>query len=133
MPENFKDLRILAVDDNKLNLIVLSQFLKLLGLTADLANGGAEALEKIKISSYELIFMDVHMPEIDGFTATKEIRLSNKQIIIFGLSADNSKQTITKSFDAGMNDYLTKPINKEKLIDLVQFYFGNNGIKYELI
>ncbi|MFI8379696.1 response regulator [Leeuwenhoekiella sp. NPDC079379] len=124
MPETLTTLNILAVDDNKLNLLLLSQLLKLLGLSSDLAYGGAEAIEKANNKKYDLIFMDVHMPDIDGFMATAEIRKNNKDTIIFALSADSTQPAIKRGLLAGMNDYLTKPIGRNHLHTILVDYFG---------
>ncbi|WNH09186.1 ATP-binding protein [Thalassobellus suaedae] len=80
---NLPDLNILIVDDNHLNIIVLKRFLEDLGIKPDTAKNGKIALEKFKEKSYHLIFMDIHMPEMDGWEATKEIRKTNKDVIIF--------------------------------------------------
>ncbi|WP_081817311.1 response regulator [Leeuwenhoekiella sp. MAR_2009_132] len=125
MPENLTTLNVLAVDDNKLNLLVLSQLLKLLGLSSDLAYGGAQAIEMANHKKYDLIFMDIHMPDVDGFMATEEIRKNNKDTVIFALSADTTKPTIKKGFLVGMNDYLTKPIGREGLLSILVAYFGD--------
>ena len=64
---------------------------------------------------YDLVFMDVHMPDMDGFQATEEIRRFNQEITIIGLSADVTKEAIDEAKGVGMNDYLTKPISFSKL------------------
>ncbi|RXG23489.1 response regulator [Leeuwenhoekiella aequorea] len=125
MPETPTTLSVLAVDDNKLNLILLSQLLKLLGLSSDLAYSGAEAIEKAKFNDYQVIFMDIHMPEIDGFMATQEIRKYNQDVLIFALSADTTKPAIQKGLKSGMNAYLSKPITKDRLVAVLKEYLGD--------
>ena len=73
---------------------------------------------------YQLILMDIHMPLMDGYEATRLIREVNKDILIIGLSADVTKQAIDKSLKLGMNDYLTKPLSKEKLQNILIKYFS---------
>ena len=107
--------QILIVDDNRVNVKVLKMTLEKLGVNADAVCNGLEAVEAIKNNSYDLVFMDVHMPSMDGFQATKEIRKLNQEIGIIGLSADVTKEAIDEAKGVGMNDYLTKPISFSKL------------------
>ncbi|MEO2050770.1 MAG: response regulator [Allomuricauda sp.] len=107
--------QILIVDDNRVNVKVLKMTLEKLGVNADAVCNGLEAVEAIKNNSYDLVFMDVHMPSMDGFQATKEIRKFNQEIGIIGLSADVTKEAIDEAKGVGMNDYLTKPISFSKL------------------
>jgi signal transduction histidine kinase len=107
--------QILIVDDNRVNVKVLKMTLEKLGVNADAVCNGLEAVEAIKNNSYDLVFMDVHMPSMDGFQATKEIRKFNQEIGIIGLSADVTKEAIDEAKGVGMDDYLTKPISFSKL------------------
>ncbi|MCB0372684.1 MAG: response regulator [Muricauda sp.] len=107
--------KVLIVDDNRVNVKVLKMTLEKLGVNADSACNGLEAVEAIKNNSYDLVFMDVHMPDMDGFQATEEIRRFNQEITIIGLSADVTKEAIDEAKGVGMNDYLTKPISFSKL------------------
>ena len=107
--------KVLIVDDNRVNVKVLKMTLEKLGVNADSACNGLEAVEAIKNNSYDLVFMDVHMPDMDGFQATQEIRKFNQEITIIGLSADVTKEAIDEAKGVGMNDYLTKPISFSKL------------------
>lgn len=122
---NATELNVLIVDDNNLNIIVLKKFLQDLGIHADTANNGKIALEKFKEKKYQLIFMDIHMPEMDGWEATKCIRELDKDVVIFGLSANVTTEAINKAIESGMNNYLTKPFKKERLYKLLQFHFNN--------
>ncbi|WNH11246.1 response regulator [Thalassobellus suaedae] len=125
---NLPDLNILIVDDNHLNIIVLKKFLEDLGIKPDTAKNGKIALEKFKEKSYHLIFMDIHMPEMDGWEATKEIRKTNKDVIIFGLSANVTTEAIDKALENGMNNYLSKPFKKEHIYKLLYFHFSNKKL-----
>lgn len=122
---NITDINVLIVDDNRLNIIVLKKFLEDLGITSDTAENGKIALEKVKEKNYQLIFMDIHMPEMDGWEATRIIRQTDKQVVIFGLSANVTTEAINKAIESGMNNYLTKPFKKEHLHKLLQFHFDN--------
>lgn len=123
---NLNDLNVLIVDDNKLNIIVLKKILEDLGVKADSANNGKIGLKQFKEKNYHLIFMDIHMPEMDGWEATKKIREFNKEVIIFGLSANVTTEAIDKALESGMNNYLSKPFKKEHLYKLLFFHFNKN-------
>ena len=121
---NLKNLNVLIIDDNKLNIIVLKKILEDFGVKADSANNGKVGLKKFKEKNYQLIFMDIHMPEMDGWETTKKIRELNKDVIIFGLSANVTKEAIDKALESGMNNYLSKPFKKEHLYKLLFFHFN---------
>ncbi len=130
-PNSFKSeapklshLHVLAVDDNKLNNIILSKVLKMMKMETDLAYNGNEALKKVGNKDFDLIFMDVHMPEMDGFETTRRIRETHKKALIIGLSADATQSAIDEGFRAGMDHYLTKPLDKQKLEVLLDMHFG---------
>lgn len=120
-PENVS---VLIVEDNPLNVMVLEQQLKLINLSADVANDGLMALECVSKKSYDLIFMDIHMPQMDGLEATKRIRETNKEVVIIALSANVTRETMDAAKKVGMNDYLTKPFSREKLTSIIFGYFG---------
>ena len=122
---NYSNLKVLIVDDNSLNIIVLRKFLEDLGIIADTAKNGKFGVSKFRKKTYDLIFMDIHMPEMDGWEATEEIRKINKDVIIFGLSANVTTEAIDKALESGMNNYLSKPFKKEHLHKLLYFHFGS--------
>lgn len=121
---NYSNLKVLIVDDNSLNIIVLKKFLQDLGIVADTAKNGKSGVSLFKKKAYDLIFMDIHMPEMDGWEATKEIRKIDDAVIIFGLSANVTTEAIDKALESGMNNYLSKPFKKEHLHKLLYFHFG---------
>ena len=123
---NLKNLNVLIIDDNKLNIIVLKKILEDFGVKADSANNGKVGLKKFKEKNYQLIFMDIHMPEMDGWETTKKIRELNKDVIIFGLSANVTTEAIDKALESGMNNYLSKPFKKEHLYKLLFFHFNKD-------
>ena len=94
--------------------------LKKLGLTADAVASGREALEALRTLPYDLVFMDVQMPEMDGLEATRHIRDSqstvlNRDIPVIAMTAHAMQSYKDKCFEAGMNDYVTKPISPQAL------------------
>jgi len=116
-------MRILIVDDNKMNLMIASKFLKKWMADPEEAASGFEAIEKTKQKNYDLIIMDLQMPGMDGFEATRIIKRSNPQIPILALTADAMPETHSKAFAAGMCDYLTKPFVPNILFEKVAKYY----------
>ena len=104
--------RILIVEDNKVNQVLISKFLTKLGISFDLAENGKEALESIQVVKYELVLMDIMMPIMDGIECTKLIRAhSNRSIAaipIIAISANFEKET--EALEAGMDSFLAKPL-----------------------
>jgi signal transduction histidine kinase/CHASE2 domain-containing sensor protein len=119
LPSGFSsNLRILVAEDNKVNQKVALNQLKKLGYTADLACDGEEVLTKITQQDYDAILMDCHMPRLDGYAATREIRLREgkmRHTIIIALTASAMKEDRELAILAGMDDFLSKPVRKEEL------------------
>lgn len=112
---------ILLAEDNVLNQEVLTGILRPSGILVDIASNGVEAVEKFKSKKgfYELILMDIQMPLMDGYEATKAIREVDTEIPIIALSANAMKEDAKKSQNAGMNDHINKPIDTEKLFEIL--------------
>jgi signal transduction histidine kinase/ligand-binding sensor domain-containing protein/ActR/RegA family two-component response regulator len=109
---------ILVVEDNRINQKVLSHQLINLGYAIEVAENGEEAVAKVKNRRYDLIFMDVQMPVMDGFQATQEIRSlgeDSSSIPIVAVTANAFQSEREKCFSSGMDDYLTKPVDKDRL------------------
>jgi signal transduction histidine kinase/CheY-like chemotaxis protein len=115
---------ILLVEDNNINQAVASEMLKLLGLTFDISEDGRQAVSKIVNSpQYDLVLMDIQMPVMDGYEATRTIRSQgHNTLIICGLSANAMKQDYEKAKDAGMDDYIVKPLKHKLLENLIAKY-----------
>jgi signal transduction histidine kinase/CheY-like chemotaxis protein len=110
--------RILVVEDNKVNQIIAQKFLKQWGINITIAENGKEALKKLENDHFELILMDLQMPEMDGYETTQRIRSSNtsyQNIPIIALSASAMLQIRDKALVIGMNDFVTKPFNPNEL------------------
>jgi CheY-like chemotaxis protein/HPt (histidine-containing phosphotransfer) domain-containing protein len=106
--------RILLVDDSVINRTVTLRLLQTAGLSADVASSGAEAIAAHEKQSYDLIVMDVQMPEMDGLEATRRIRaVVDTNPVIIGLTANAMGGDRDKCLAAGMNDYLSKPIDPD--------------------
>ncbi|MBK5254272.1 MAG: response regulator [Peptostreptococcaceae bacterium] len=105
--------KALICEDSKINARILSKILKQVGIVSEHAKNGQEAIERAKANDYDIIFMDIRMPVMDGLTSTKKIREFNLDIPIIALSANAYIEDIKKSIEAGMNAHLAKPFNKE--------------------
>ena len=113
--------KILIVEDNFVNQQVLLLMLEHLGYRGDVATNGLEAVNALERQSYDLIFMDIQMPIMDGLTACKRIRqLSHRNPWIVGISANAFKESRDIALSSGMNDYLTKPLKVEDLFANLQ-------------
>ncbi|ETN94509.1 Signal transduction histidine kinase [Zhouia amylolytica] len=126
---NLRDLKVLIVDDNQLNITVLEKSIERFGIKdPDVAKNGHVAIEMARSNRYDLIFMDIHMPELDGFDATRFIREFDSNVIIFGLSANVTKEAIDEAISVGMNDYITKPFSLKKLYVKLYYYFAEQHV-----
>ncbi|OHU93620.1 hypothetical protein BIW53_19990 [Pseudoalteromonas byunsanensis] len=112
---------VLLVEDNDVNLMVVTAMLRKLGLEVSTAKDGLLALEAIKKQSFDLILMDVHMPHLDGLETAKRIRqdITYKNLPIIAFTANIFKEDITACFNAGMDDFISKPVEQEKLKDVL--------------
>lgn len=113
--------KILIVEDNKVDQ---SLFQAVLGddFICDIAENGMQAVEKCKEGDYGLILMDIAMPKMDGYEATKEIRKFNSKIPIIAVTALAYSEDKAKCLNAGMDDYIAKPIHIESFNSLVESY-----------
>jgi PAS domain S-box-containing protein len=118
--------KILLVEDNTMNQFFAQKLLEGWGIKVDIANNGKEGVEMFGRKHYDCILMDIQMPEMDGFQATKIIRQENKYIPIIALTALSVEEEADNFKSAGMNDYITKPFEaeylKKKLIEYMLVY-----------
>jgi PAS domain S-box-containing protein len=119
---------ILLVEDNDINRLYAGSILKMWGCPFDTAENGEVAIEKLKNAHFDLILMDIQMPIMDGFEATKEIRNwanEKSEIPIVALTANATQRDTEKCLALGMNDCLTKPFTQEDLLKILDKYLGN--------
>ncbi|MEJ5127475.1 response regulator [Comamonas sp. MYb21] len=118
--------KVLVVEDDVRNVFALTSILEPTGIAVDIARNGREALEALdrEDSSVDLVLMDIMMPEMDGYTAMREIRSRAhlKRLPIIALTAKAMKDDQEKCLAAGANDYIAKPLDVEKLLSLVRVW-----------
>lgn len=115
-----KNYKILVAEDNKINQMIIKKHLEKLNINYSIVEDGAKAIEFCKKNTVDLIFMDVQMPVKDGYQATQEIKTYNPSIKIVGLSANALNEQKQKAFDAGMDDYITKPFKRDDLVNCLR-------------
>ena len=114
-------LRILIAEDNPLNQELTKRVLGKLGYKADVANNGKEVLEVVSNTHYDLILMDIEMPQMDGLEASRMIRLClTAQPVIIAMTANSLPGDRQKCLDSGMEDYISKPVHLEELVLLLE-------------
>ncbi len=109
---------ILLVEDNLLNQMVALGMLRLLGHSADVAENGVQALRALSEAPYDIVLMDIQMPELDGLEATRRIRVEfpeERQPYIIALTANAMVGDRQRCLEAGMDDYIAKPLTKDNL------------------
>ncbi|MCM8543497.1 MAG: MASE1 domain-containing protein [Lentisphaeraceae bacterium] len=118
--------RVLLCEDNKTNQAVIKETLNRLGIDVEIVDNGLEALKLIDTTEneFDLIFMDLHMPQMDGFESTSEILKIMPNTPIIALTANTREEDRKKCFEQGMKGYITKPIHKNRLINELDKWFG---------
>jgi len=116
-------LRLLLVEDNAINRTIACKIIEKLGIKPDTAIDGLEALEQVRQHRYDIILMDMQMPNMDGITATQHIRAMDiTQPYIIALTANAFNEDAQACLAAGMNDFLSKPINLDKIVSTLSLY-----------
>ncbi len=124
-----RSIKILLAEDNAVNQKLALKLFEKFGYKADPVNNGLEAIEVLKKNPYDIVFMDVQMPEMDGFEATGIIRdpgsgVLNYNVPIIAMTAHAMKGDEQKCFDLGMNDYISKPIEPQILLEKIKYWSG---------
>lgn len=123
---DFSDKKVLLVEDNEINQELVVELLKDTGMTIDIANNGLEALEKVKLQAYDLVFMDIQMPFLDGFEVTRRIRkdIGKKELPIIAMTANASNQDRENCIQSGMDDFVSKPIAPAPLFKVLSTWLN---------
>lgn len=118
---------LLAEDDSNLGLL-LKNYLSAKNYETTLVRTGTQALDAFSSESFNICIFDIMMPEMDGITLAKEIRLSNQEIPIIFLTAKNQQEDIIEGFVSGADDYITKPFSMEELLYRIEAVLRRTGV-----
>jgi len=119
-----KDLHLLVVEDNKMNQAIILKMLGTMGYRSDVAEDGFEGFHMARSKKYDLIFMDLVMPEMDGFESTRKIMEFDKSNLIVAFTADNMPETRRKAELSGIKEFISKPVRLDDLKRLFAKYFN---------
>ena len=130
--------RILVAEDNITNQLVAQGILKKLGLAADVVANGAEAIKALESIPYDLVLMDVQMPVMDGFEATRQVRspnatVPNHQIPIIAMTAHALQGDRQRCLEVGMNDYVSKPVSSQALTKVLAQWLPRRNEEREMV
>jgi len=126
---SLKDYKILIVEDNEVNQLLLERILKSLDAKTYLAENGSEAVELVKSKYFDLVLMDIQMPGMDGLTATKIIKSQFPHLPVLAVTAHAFLEEIEKCREAGCDDVITKPIKKTELLEKIFRYLDMSKTK----
>ncbi len=123
---------VLIVEDNDINMEVVSGILESLGYRFETSSNGIKAVEAFKKKTYDIILMDVRMPELDGYGATRRIRSFETEkgmprVPIIAMSADVTEEAMQACFDAGMDGFIAKPISSQGISEILEKYIFNSA------
>ena len=119
LQRDFAGSRVLLAEDNPVNCLLAKELLAMVGLAVTAVGNGAQAIEQVRHQSFDLVLMDVHMPQVDGLVATRTIRQmpSGHDLPIIAMTASVLQDEQDACRDAGMNGHLAKPINTDHLYE----------------
>lgn len=115
---------VLVAEDDKVNQQTISAMLSKVGLEIEVASNGREAVEMASRAEYDLILMDIQMPEMNGLDATRTLRQQGYTKPVFALTANVSKEDVENALEAGCNEHLVKPIDREQLFATLSLYLN---------
>ena len=124
---NLKNKRVLIVEDDDMSYMYLNQLFILTKCIIFRAESGSEAMEMFLNNRFDLILMDIHLPDQDGNRVTREIRLSDSKIPIIAQTAGKTFEEKRKALEAGCNEVIVKPFSMEELYDAVRRYVDSDG------
>ncbi len=125
---SFSQCRVLLAEDNEVNRLVAVKMLETLGCAVDVAINGEEALQKALENRYDIVLMDVQMPEMDGYEATRRIREAERATgehrVIIAMTAHSLESDRHACLETGMDDYLSKPVKRDRLAEMLAKWVG---------
>lgn len=123
--EQFVGLHVLVAEDNNVNAFVITQFFTRWGITTDIAENGSIAVDMVSQKKYDLVFMDLNMPVMDGCEAAKLILANHTETKIIALTAMTEEETVDAIAGTGIIGYVTKPFNPESLSQAIKNALNN--------
>jgi len=120
--QSLTNMHVLIVEDNMVNVFVCQNFLKKWGVISDVAENGELGVEKVKANQYDCVLMDIQMPVMDGYEATRKIREFNTDVPIIALTASALLEKKEKTLMVGMNDFVSKPFRPDELFQVLMKY-----------
>ena len=129
LPSDLKGMKVLLVEDNPINRQIAVETMENRTLTVDVAENGEQAIKSVKKNTYDAVLMDIHMPVMDGFTATRIIRedIRNRDLPIIAMTAHTINYNREKCLQAGMDEFIPKPFKPAQLIAALSKYFLPDG------
>lgn len=124
----FNGERVLLAEDNELNQDLAMAFLKRMNLTVDLAENGQQAIDYVKNNDYKLILMDLQMPVMDGYAATRHIKQLKGEVPVIAMSANAFSEAKKRAVEAGIDDFIDKPIVLDKAMSTIAHYLGTGVV-----
>jgi len=119
--------RILIAEDSSVIQNLTKKILSQQNYQIDTVKNGKEVLDKLAKDHFDLVLMDIHMPQMDGMECAREIRKSNQQMPILAITGNANNYSIDDFKAAGINDYLPKPLNYDQVVGMVKKYVENAG------
>ena len=115
--ESLRGMRVLVAEDNKINQMIMKELLSSAGIAVTMADNGMRALELLQTNAFDVVLMDIQMPEMDGLTATTQIRSDRRfaNLPVLAMTANVGPEHMAESMAAGMDAHLTKPVDMNKL------------------
>jgi CheY-like chemotaxis protein len=131
LAEAKRRVRILLVEDNVVNQKLATRLLEKMGYRSDAVGNGKEAVKALEMAPYDVVLMDVQMPEMDGYEATRLIRdpqskVRNHHVPIIAMTANAMKGDRERCIEAGMDEYISKPILPQKLSEVIETFLGQS-------
>ncbi len=124
---DISSVKILIVEDNKINQMITKKILNKMNLQCDIVDNGEAAVQKVKENNYNIVLMDIHMPGISGLEATKRIRTFDKELTIFALTAVTLEDKMHEFDEAGFDDIISKPFKQEDFEKKLYEVLKDNG------
>jgi PAS domain S-box-containing protein len=119
--------RVLVAEDNPVNQLVVQTMLAKRGLVVDIAGDGEQALARLAEGDYAAVFMDCQMPNLDGYSATRRLRAEGRRLPVIAMTAHAMKGDRERCLEAGMDDYMTKPVRSEVLDEVIERWLAPAG------